>query len=138
MKREWEMVEGEKKGRSSREAKRSAISMLCLVASFNQNLITFFSQNFEDDLHLVCRKRPQATVRPSWRERSNDKEEKEEDGPEQKRYFPLHNFLCSLSMLSSLAEVIEVAIRAEYQVRSADTQPSPQGLRPCECFSNVA
>jgi len=74
MKREWEMVEGEKKGRSSREAKR---------------------------------KRPQATVRPSWRERSNDKEEKEEDGPEQK----------------SLAEVIEVAIRAEYQ----DAKPPPLG-----------
>ena len=37
MKREWEMVEGEKKGRGSREAKRSAISMLCLVAPFNQN-----------------------------------------------------------------------------------------------------
>ena len=135
MKREWEMVEGEKKGRSSREAKRSVCFVRWLLSI---KIGGFFRPKFEDDLHLVCRKRPQATVRPSWREKSNDKEEKEEDGPEQKRYFPLHNFLCSLSMLSSLAEVIEVAIRAEYQVRSADTQPSPQGLRPCECFSNVA
>ena len=32
----------------------------------------------------------------------------------------------SLSMLSSLAEVIEVAIRAEYQVSSAETQLDPR------------
>lgn len=131
--------------------------------------------------HLVfCRKRPQATVRPSWREESAEKEETEETGTEQKRFSPFHQFynvkftfiwkkvkldereevfyfslvlhlseekeedgteqksffplvLHSLSMFSSLAEVIEVAIRAEYQVgvQCGDSQPNVSNVFQC-------
>ena len=55
--------------------------LLCL----NMQIISTF--------HLVfCRKRPQATVRPSSREESVDKEEKEENGTERKRFSPFHQF----------------------------------------------
>ena len=67
-------------------------------------------------------------------------EEKEEDGTEQKSFFPL--VLHSLSMFSSLAEVIEVAIRAEYQVgvKCGDSQPNVSNVFQCcpsEPNSNV-
>ena len=53
--------------------------LLCL----NMQIISTF--------HLVfCRKRPQATVRPSWREESAEKEETEETGTEQKRFSTFH------------------------------------------------
>ena len=83
MKREWELSEGEKKGRSSREAKRSSPPSTPSLSSASSS-----PPNPPPPIKIdTCRKRPQATVQPSWREASENKVENENGPNEQKRCF---------------------------------------------------
>ena len=58
------------------------------------------------------RRRPQATIQPSCREEDFDRDERTDD---YKRWLHYQPYKANIPMFS-LAEVIEVAIRAEYQV----------------------
>ena len=86
MKREWELSEGEKKGRSSREAKRSSPPSTPSLSSSSASSSS--PPNPPPPIKIdTCRKRPQATVQPSWREASENKVENENRPNEQKRCF---------------------------------------------------
>ena len=161
MKREWELVEGEKKGRSSKEAKRSVFStsyahmliyvqymLTCsymLVCSFLNILTWSYAIMLKHANHIYissCFLQKEATGDSSTKLEGGECREGGNGrgwNAAEEVFLLFISFTCigrkgrerngakefvssfclvfhSLSMFFSLAEVIEVAIRAEYQV----------------------